>query len=76
MGKRQKRIFRKDIQQHLQELLQRRTVQVVLCSKVVINGDILRLTPDELQLQDHRFGKHLLPLNQIEEIIYDLEAPH
>lgn len=76
MGKRQKRIFRKDIQQHLQELLQRRSVQVVLRSKVVLHGDILRLTADELELQDRRFGKHLFPIDQIEEIIYDMEAAY
>ncbi|WP_161890284.1 hypothetical protein [Pontibacter russatus] len=76
MGKRQKRINRKDIPQHIPELLQRRTVQVVLRTKVVLNGDILQLTADELQLQDHRFGKHILPIDQIEEIIYDMEAPY
>ena len=76
MGKRQTRINRKDIPQHITELLQRRTVQVVLRTKVVLNGDILQLTADELQLQDHRFGKHTLPIDQIEEIIYDMEAPY
>ena len=76
MGKRQKRINRKDIQQHIVELLQRRAVQVVLRTKVVLTGDILQLTADQLQLQDHRFGKHILPIDQIEEIIYDMEAPY
>lgn len=76
MGKRQKRIFRKDIEQHIQELLQRKSVQVVLRSKVVLNGDILRLTAEELEVQDHRFGKHLLLIDQIEEIIYDMEAAY
>ena len=76
MGKRQTRINRKDIPQHITELLQRRTVQVVLRTKVVLTGDILQRTADELQLQDHRFGKHTLPIDQIEEIIYDMEAPY
>jgi hypothetical protein len=76
MGKRQKRIFRKDIYNHMQELLQRRTVQVVLRSKVVLNGDILKLTDAELQLQDHRFNTHTFLLEQVEEIIYDIEAPY
>ena len=76
MGKRQTRINRKDIHQHIPELLQRRTVQVVLRTKVVLTGDILQLTADQLQLQDHRFGKHILPIDQIEEIIYDMEAAY
>jgi hypothetical protein len=76
MGKRQKRIFRKDIYNHVQELLERRTVQVILRSKVVLNGDILKLTDAELQLQDHRFSRHTFPLEQVEEIIYDIEAPY
>ncbi len=76
MGKRQKRIFRKDIPQHIQELLQQETVQVVLRSKVVIQGHLLHLTAEELQLQDQRFSKHTLPLDEVEEIIYDFEAPY
>ena len=76
MGKRQKRIFRNDIKNHIQELLQRRTVQVVLRTKVVVNGDITKLTDEELQLKDHRFGLHTFPVDEIEEIIYDMEAAY
>ncbi|MFD3002058.1 hypothetical protein ACFS7Z_16925 [Pontibacter toksunensis] len=76
MGKRQKRIFRNDIKDHIQELLQRRTVQVVLRSKVVMNGDITKLTEEELHLKDHRFGKHTAAIGDIEEIIYDIEAAY
>ncbi|GAB3530666.1 hypothetical protein GCM10027443_11680 [Pontibacter brevis] len=76
MGKRQKRIFRNNLLNHVQELLQRRTVQVVLRNKVVLNGDITKLTDEELLLTDHRFGKHTMPVDEIEEIIYDIEAPY
>ncbi|MDX5422826.1 MAG: hypothetical protein LPK07_14280 [Hymenobacteraceae bacterium] len=76
MGKRQTRIFRKDIEKHLQELLQQETVQVVLRSRVVLNGALLELNPERLQLQDHRFGKHTVPVEQVEEIIYDAAAPY
>ncbi|MBF9252084.1 hypothetical protein I2I11_02145 [Pontibacter sp. 172403-2] len=73
MGKRQIRIFRKDIPERLPELLQR-AVQVVLRSRVVLHGVLLKLTPGQLQLQDQRFGKHLVPVEEVEEIIYDVEA--
>lgn len=76
MGKRQKRIFRNDLKNHTQELLLRQTVQVVLRNKVVLNGDITKLTDEELHLKDHRFGKHTLPVDEIEEIIYDIEAAY
>ena len=76
MGKRQKRIFRNDIKDHVQELLLRRTVQVILRNKVVLNGDITKLTEEELHLKDHRFGKHTAAVSEIEEIIYDIEAAY
>jgi len=75
MGKRQIRIFRKDIPEHLPELLQK-AVQLVLRSRVVLHGVLLKLTPEHLQLQDQRSGKHLVPVEQVEEIIYDVEAPY
>ncbi|MHA6247075.1 hypothetical protein ACXYMU_04000 [Pontibacter sp. CAU 1760] len=76
MGKRQQRIFRKDISQHSQELLEQKSVQVILRSKVVINGELTSLTSEEIQLKDLRFNKHTLPLDDVEEIIYDVEAPY
>lgn len=76
MGKRQVRIFRKDIPQHISELLLQKAVQVVLRSKVVLHGALKVLTPEHLQLQDQRFHIHTFPLEQVEEIIYDVEAPY
>lgn len=74
MSKRQVRIFRKDIPQHIPELLLQKAVQVVLRSKVVLHGTLKSLTLEQLQLQDQRFGRHTLPVAQVEEIIYDVEA--
>jgi hypothetical protein len=76
MGKRQIRIFRKDLEQHLSELLQIPVVQVILQNKVVLHGSLSSLKTGELQLQDFRFGKHVIAPEQIEEIIYDIEAPY
>ncbi|WP_162053707.1 hypothetical protein [Pontibacter pamirensis] len=76
MGKRQERIFRNDIKHRIQELLVRQSVQVVLRSKVVINGYIIKLTEEELHLKDHRFGLHEISLSDIEEIIYDVVAAY
>lgn len=76
MGKRQIRIFRKDIPEHIPDLLLQRAVQVVLRSRVVLHGVLLKLTPEQLQLQDQRTGKHVVPVEQVEEIIYDVEAAY
>ncbi len=74
MGKRQYRIFRKDIPQHITEILQQTNVQVVLRTKVVVHGALLSLTAEKLEMLDGRRSKHELPLDQIEEIIYDKET--
>lgn len=76
MGKRQVRIFRKDLEKHLSELLQQPTVQVVLRSKVVMHGALSALGQEKLQLIDCRFGKHVFVPEQVEMVIYDIEAPH
>ncbi len=76
MGKRQVRIFRKDLQGRAMELLQRPSVQVITRSKIVLHGVLKELSPEILQLQDPRLHLHTLPLEQIEEVIYDIEAPY
>lgn len=74
MGKRQIRIFNKDLKQHLPELFRQASVQVVLSSKVVLHGSLSGLNNGMLQLQDFRFGKHEFDIEQVEEVIYDIEA--
>ena len=76
MGKRQTRILRKDILQHTQELLERPTVQVVLRNRAVLYGALKNLTATQLEMHDQREGKHVVPLQQVEEIIYDREAAY
>lgn len=74
MGKRQTRVFRQNIQEHLQDLLQCQTVQLVLRTKVVIQGKLLMMTPEKFKLVDQCRNAHTVALHQIEEIIYDKEA--
>ncbi len=74
MGKRQIRISGTKLQQHTTELLERPVVQVVLRSRVVLAGKLLNVLPETITVLDMRRSKHVLPTDQIEEIIYDLEA--
>jgi hypothetical protein len=74
MGKRQIRISGTKIQQHSLELLERPLVQVVLRSRVVLAGKLLQISPELITVMDMRRSEHKLPTDQIEEIIYDLEA--
>ncbi|MBC5993583.1 hypothetical protein [Pontibacter cellulosilyticus] len=76
MGKRQVRIFRKDLEKHLPELVQQPAVQVVLRSKVVLAGSLSSINSGKLQLKDFRFNKHEFLPEEVEEIIYDIEAPY
>ncbi|TPE43657.1 hypothetical protein [Pontibacter mangrovi] len=76
MGKRQTRIFRKNLLERQFELLQSPAVQVVLRSKVVLTGKLKQLDEKGAELQDLRFNFHTFPLEQVEEIIYDVEAPY
>ena len=74
MGKRQIRIAGTKLQNHTLELLEQPAVQVVLRSRVVVAGKILDVSPETITVQDMRRSKHVLPANQLQEIIYDVEA--
>lgn len=77
MGKRQIRIYRKDILQRLPELKVQQAVQVILRNRVVLPGRLLvSKEEDELALLDARYNIHQVPLQEIEEVIYDIEAPY
>lgn len=76
MGKRQVRIFQKDLEKRLPEVLQQSVVQVVLRNKTVLSGSMSSINAGELQLKDLRFNKHEFTLEEVEEIIYDIEAPY
>ncbi|MCX2739689.1 hypothetical protein [Pontibacter anaerobius] len=76
MGKRQIRIFRNNLLNRRFELLQTPSVQVVLRDKVVLTGKLKELNEKGAELQDQRFNHHTFPLEQVEEMIYDVEAPY
>ncbi|GAB3197855.1 hypothetical protein ABID22_000725 [Pontibacter aydingkolensis] len=76
MGKRQVRIFQKDLEQRLPELLQQPVVQVVLRTKAVLAGSLSSINSSRLQLKDFRFNKHEFTPDEVEEIFYDIEAPY
>ena len=76
MGKRQVRIFQKDLEKRLPEVLQQPVVQVVLRNKSVLVGSLSGTSAGGLQLKDFRFHKHEFTLEEVEEIIYDIEAPY
>ncbi len=76
MGKRQYRVFRRDITAQRQELLQQRSVQLVQRNKMVLQGQLLKLGSIQLELLDGRNHTHIVPLHLIEEIIYDKETAY
>jgi glutamate dehydrogenase/leucine dehydrogenase len=76
MGKRQIRIFRKNIAQHLPELRMQESVQVILRNRVVVQGKLNAASEAEFELLDGRRGKHVIPVQDVEEVIYDIEAPY
>ncbi|MBD1396796.1 hypothetical protein H9Q13_06430 [Pontibacter sp. JH31] len=76
MGKRQIRIFRKDIPQHLPELLLQDSVQVILRNRVVVQGKLKTATADNFEILDGRRNQHAIPVRDVEEVIYDVEAPY
>ncbi|SIR31659.1 hypothetical protein [Pontibacter lucknowensis] len=76
MGKRQIRIYRNQLADHLPDLLQQLTVQVVLRNRVVVQGVLQHVSVQELELLDGRRHKHTIPVPEVEEVIYDIEAPY
>ncbi|MHC2990103.1 hypothetical protein OB13_00285 [Pontibacter sp. HJ8] len=76
MGKRQIRIFRKNIPQHLPELLMQGFVQVIMRNRVVLQGVLKVASEEEFELLDGRRSRHVVPVQEIEEVIYDIEAPY
>ena len=76
MGKRQIRIFRKNIPHQLSELLLQGEVQVVLRNRVVLQGVLKEANAEKLELLDGRKSRHVVPVEEVEEVIYDIEAPY
>lgn len=76
MGKRQIRIYRNKLADHLPDLMQQQTVQVILRSRVVVQGVLSHASTEELELIDGRRSRHTIPVQDVEEVIYDIEAPY
>ncbi|MEJ8756200.1 hypothetical protein WG947_04275 [Pontibacter sp. H259] len=74
MGKRQIRIAGTKLQNHTLELMERPAVQVIMRSRVVLAGKVLDISPETITVLDMRRSKHVLPTDQLLEIIYDVEA--
>ena len=75
MGKRQVRIFRKDILSKKSEI-EGKPGHVILSDHVVHHGQFLEVTESHLLLRDPRFNKHTLELGAIEEVVYDKETEY
>lgn len=75
MGKRQIRIFRKDIVFKKDEILTK-IGHVILADHVVFTGRVLEISEDNLVLEDFRFNNHVLKLSQVLEIVYDIETEY
>ena len=75
MGKRQFRIFQKDILSNRDQLL-RLDVHVILWTNIVLQGIVTELMDGQLTLQNHRLHQQTIDLTEIEEIVYDKEAAY
>ncbi len=75
MGKRQFRIFRKDIFAKKADL-QGQEGHVIMENHVVIHGRIIEISANYLALQDPRLHIHNLELSQITEVVYDKETEY
>jgi EAL domain-containing protein (putative c-di-GMP-specific phosphodiesterase class I) len=73
MGKRQTRIFNRDILKNKSVLLNLE-VNLLLKSGIALHGLIIEITEQMLVLKDLRMKKHLLPIQLIEEIMLDKET--
>jgi hypothetical protein len=73
MGKRQTRIFQKDIAAALPDL-QQRDAHVVQRSGKVLRGIITAISDRHLTLLNQRLHPHSVALEEIEEIVYDRET--
>ena len=73
MGKRQTRIFRRDIPQQAAALTGTEA-NILLDSQATLHGIILEISADNLVLRDMRLKKHTVPLSQISEIMVDKAA--
>ncbi len=70
MGKRQIRVFQKDIFSQRNQLVGK-NAQVVLGSQATFYGTILNIEEASLQIRDMRLKKHRYPLTEVTELVLD-----
>jgi ribosome maturation factor RimP len=72
MGKRQTRIFTKELKEF--SSIVGLEVNVLLRNNTVFHGKLLQIDQQTLTLKDLRLKKHVLLLIEVEEIMIDKEA--
>jgi hypothetical protein len=73
MGKRQVRIFNRELIARQAEILQQE-VQVVLQNGAVVQGKATAFTADKITVTDKRFHKHALAITEVAEVVFDKES--
>jgi hypothetical protein len=73
MGRRQQRIFQRDILQQASALVGLEA-NILLASQVTLHGVILEISGNSLTVKDMRLKKHVIPLSDIHEIMLDKAA--
>ena len=73
MGKRQRRIFRSNLEKEHQALLGQ-NLQLITIQGRVLTGTLESLLNGVVALRDGRRFLHHLPLAHVEEVVLDIEA--
>ena len=73
MGKRQMRIFQRDILPQAASLIGKEA-NVVLSNHATLHGVVLDITDNNLIIRDMRLKKNTVPLAQISEVTLDYTA--
>ncbi|MFC5269391.1 hypothetical protein [Adhaeribacter terreus] len=73
MGKRQVRIFQKNLVDKKAEI-GKREVQLILTDNRVFHGTVNEFSDVSLCIRDYRQRLHTFELGEIQELVYDLET--
>ena len=75
MGKRQKRIFRSQLHDQREAYLGH-VVNVIMSDARTLHGLTKELSEEALLVQDLAGKMHLIPLNEVAEVVVDFEAAY
>ena len=73
MGKRQVRVFQKNLAEKKAEI-GNREVQIILSDNRVFHGVVNEFSDVSLCIKDYRQRLHTFGLGEIQELVYDLET--